>query len=93
MDVPKPGDVIYVDTELYLWHGVDDFRGGKAVVSAVRMNGPGRQTPWIEVVQNPGTSYNWEHLAEIQAELALKFGDTWSHPDPDLRPEFNENPY
>jgi hypothetical protein len=30
-------------------------------------------------------------LAGKQAELAAKFGDTWAHADPDLRPEFNED--
>jgi len=34
VDTPKPGDVIYVDTDLYVWHGVDDFRGGKAIGSS-----------------------------------------------------------
>jgi hypothetical protein len=45
----------------------------------------------IEVVQNPGTWYTWAFLAEKQAELAVKFGDTWAHADPDLRPEFNDD--
>ncbi len=86
MDVPKPGDVIYLDTDLYIRHGADDFRGGKAIVSEVRMEGLGQHMRWIKVVQNPGTSYNWALLADKQAALALKFGDTWSHPDPDLPP-------
>ena len=34
VDTPKPGDVIYVDTDLYVWHGVDDFHGGKAIGSS-----------------------------------------------------------
>ena len=94
MDVPEPGDVIYVDTDLYLSHGADDFRGGKATVTAVR---PGRSkggaVPFVEVAQNPGCLYNWELLAPKQAELAAQFGDAWAHPDPDLRPEFNDGPF
>lgn len=93
MDIPKPGDIIYVETDLYVGHGVDDFRGGKATVAVVRMLGfgdsQGKQTPWVEVVENPGTSYNWELLAEKQAKLATEFGNNWAHADPDLRPEFN----
>jgi hypothetical protein len=91
MDVPKPGDVIYVDTELYVSHGVDDFRGGKATVTAVRMGvSRGASVPFVEVAENPGSFYNWELLAEKQAALAAEFGDVRAHPDPDPRPEFNE---
>ena len=90
MDAPKPGDVIYVDTDLHVWHGVDDFRGGKALVRAVRIvSDSSKEVASIEVVQNPGTWYAWAFLAEKQTELALKFGDSWAHADPDLRPEFN----
>jgi hypothetical protein len=87
-NVPKPGDVIYVDTDLYVWHGADDFRGGKATVSAVRTEGT---SVGIEVAQNPGTVYTWALLEPKQAELEAQFGDSWAHPDPDLRPEFNDD--
>jgi hypothetical protein len=30
-------------------------------------------------------------LAESQPKLAAKFGDTRAHPDPDLRPDFNDD--
>jgi len=90
-DVPQPGDVIYLDTELYLSHGVDDFRGGKATVTGVRIDfSAGKPTPFVETAENPGSYYNWELLAEKQAQLAAEFGDRWSHPDPDYRPEFND---
>ena len=92
MGTPKPGDIIYIETELYVWHGADDFRGGKATVSKVRMSeGQGKQVAWVEVVENPGSYYNWAVLAEKQAELAMEFADAWAHADPDLRPEFNNN--
>lgn len=91
--VPKPGDVVYVDTDLYLWHGVDDFRGGRATVVAVTGGGSKwKDVPFIEVAQNPGCRYNWELLAAKQGALAAEFGDAWAHPEPDLRPEFNEWP-
>jgi hypothetical protein len=90
--VPKPGDIIYVDTARYLWHGVDDFHGGKATVSAVEMkSSSGKQVPWVQIVQRPGRTYNWAWWAKKQEELAARFGDTWAYPDPDLRPEFNNN--
>jgi hypothetical protein len=90
MTVPKPGDVIYVDSELHVWHGVDDFRGGKATVSAVRM-GDGEESAQIEIVEDPGTWYTWAFLAPKQANLAAKFGRERAHPHPDLRPEFNDD--
>jgi hypothetical protein len=91
VDVPRPGDVIYVDTELHLSHGMDDVRGGKATVTRVTSGiSRGARVPFVEVEQNPGTSYNWALLAEQQAELAARFGEAWAHPDPDPRPEFNE---
>ena len=70
MDAPNPGDVIYVDTDLHVWHGADDFRGGKAIVRAVRMGNRGSpETASVEVAQNPGTWYTWAPLAERQGEL------------------------
>ena len=89
-DVPKPGDVIYLDTELYLSHGVDDFRGGKATVTNVRTEiSRGQPTPFVETAENPGSYYNWEVLAEKQVELAAEFGEGWAHPDPDRCEEHN----
>jgi hypothetical protein len=93
-DVPKPGDVIYVDSDLYVWHGADDFRGGKATVSAVHTEVTSSDpSPFIEVSENPGTLYNWALLAPKQSELEARYGDAWAHPDPDLRPEFNDDPW
>jgi hypothetical protein len=90
-DVPKVGDVIYLETQLHLSHGVDDVRGGKATVSKVFMDvSGGKPTPFIETAQDPGASYNWEILAEAQSRLAAEFGDRWAHPDPDYRAEFND---
>jgi hypothetical protein len=92
VEAPEPGDVVYVDTDLYVSHGADDFRGGKATVAAVRPGtSKGAEVAFIEVVQNPGTFYNWRLLAVRQDALAAEFGDSWAHPDPDFRPEFNES--
>jgi hypothetical protein len=92
VSAPKPGDVIYVDSRLFLSHGKDDLHGGKATVRAVQIMGSqGKQVPFVEVVENPGWFSNWAVLAEKQTELAAKFGDTWAHAMPDLRPEFNDD--
>ena len=85
------GDVIYVETELYLGHGRDDFRGGLAEVSEVRQDiSKGQPTPFVRVVQQLDTLHNWKLLASEQKELRQRHGKDWAHPDPDHRPEFNE---
>ncbi len=88
----KIGDVIYVDTALYLSHGVDDFVGGKATVSKVyeQMSG-GEITTFVKIVESPHTGFNWgQYLSKEQERLADKFGETNAHSDPDYREEFNK---
>lgn len=87
----RPGDVIYVDTELYISHGRDDFRGGLGEVTEVRPDrSKGQPTPFVRVAQEPDTLHNWKILAASQKKLRAEFGKNWAHPDPDHRPEFNE---
>jgi hypothetical protein len=92
-EVPElsQGDVIYVDTSLYLSHGRDDFRGGLAEVIEYRMDiSAGKPAPFVRLVQEPDTWHNWKMLAVEQKKLRVEFGKNWAHPDPDFRPEFNE---
>ena len=84
----RNGDVIYVDTELYVGHGRDDFRGGLAEVDQF---GTFIGSPFVRVAQEADTQHNWEILAPMQKKLRQKFGMKWAHPDPDYRPEFNED--
>jgi hypothetical protein len=87
----RKGDVIYVDTELYVGHGCDDFRGGLAEVSEIREEkSKGQWTPFVRVVQQPDSLHNWKMLAGDQSKLRRQHGTNWAHPDPDNRPEFNE---
>jgi len=86
----RAGDVIYVDTALYVSHGIDDFRGGLGEVTEFRFDkSAGVLTPFVKVSQDPDTWNNWKLLAAIQKKLREEFGKKWSHPDPDDRPEFN----
>jgi hypothetical protein len=87
----RRGDVIYVDTELYISHGCDDFRGGlgEVVEFSSDISG-GKLTPFVRVAQEPDTWHNWRELAQLQKKLRAEFGQHWAHPDPDNRPEFNE---
>ena len=87
----RQGDIIYVDTDLYLSHGIDDFRGGLAEVAEFgTQTSAAMPTPFVKVVQLMDTWHNWQILAEQQRKLRAKFGKLWAHPDPDYRPEFNE---
>lgn len=87
----RTGDVIYVDTSLYLSRGRDDFRGGLAEVIGLRTDiSAGMPTPFVCVAQDPHTWHNWKMLASMQKKLRQEHGTSWSRPDPDYRPEFNE---
>jgi hypothetical protein len=87
----EKGDVIYVETYLFLGHGRDDFRGGLAkVVDFSFRTFHGQSEPYVVVAEEPSANSNWRHLAGLQKKLRVEFGKRWSHPDPDLRPEFNE---
>lgn len=89
--LPNVGDEIYVPTELYLSHGMDDFCGGLARVTAVKEGISGGKTVhFIQIAERPGSSYNWEqYLVLEQEKLKARFGKSRAHPDPDDRPEFN----
>lgn len=84
--LPEVGDEIYVDTEVYISHGRDDFIGGRAKVTSVRRESYGCV---ITIEERPNCEYSWAGLAEKQAELKKKFGDQRAYEDPDYDPEFN----
>ena len=86
----RPGDVIYLETSLYISHGCDDFCGGLAEVSEVREGQhAGKPISYVRVVQDLDTTYSWTALAADQKKLRAEHGKNWAHPDPDLRPEHN----
>jgi hypothetical protein len=86
---PRVGDEVYVPSSLYLWHGRDDFAGGLCRVSAVTTLVDTHL--FVEVEEHPGTLYSWDDLVRQQDELRARYGDRRGHPDPDWRPEFNED--
>jgi hypothetical protein len=87
----RKGDVIYIETELYLGHGVDDFRGGLAEINETELGKrKGQPVLYVRVVQQPDTLHNWNYLAREQRKLRAGHGKSWAHPDPDHRPEFNK---
>jgi len=83
---PYVGQKIYVETALYLGHGLDDFEGGLATISQVTDE---KYYIGVKIKERPGTTYNWKYLLEGQEEWKKRFGKNKAHPIPDDRPEFN----
>lgn len=89
-ETPQPGDIIYINSSLFLADGEDDIVGGLATVVEVEERASaGRVVPFVRVEENPGAWYNWEYLEPQQEELEKYFRDSWAYRDPDYRPEFN----
>jgi hypothetical protein len=90
METPEPGDIIYVNSSLFITHAADDFIGGQAIVIEVEERpSQGRMVPFIRVEEDPDSWYNWEHLEPQQEELEKHFGNDWAYAEPDFLPEFN----
>jgi hypothetical protein len=90
---PRPivGEDVYIPSELFLWHGRDDFAGGLCRIARVtELLLAGRAVPFVEVEEQPGSLHNWEDLLRQQGELRARYGDRRGHADPDWRPEFND---
>jgi hypothetical protein len=93
MPKPKPGDKIYIESTIYLHHGVDDFRGGICTVSKTQtvLQQSGREITSVEIVEDPGTWYTWEgYLEPKQEEWKKEYGEQKGGLKPDFRPEFND---
>ena len=88
MKVPNVGDTIYVAGRAYMGHGRDDYNGGRAVVVAVKQEFCGTM---VSVdIGHSRVSMNWGYLGPQQERLRQMFGDAGAHPDPDMRPEYND---
>jgi hypothetical protein len=97
LPVPEPviGQKIYVPSAMYVYRGADDFSGGLATINKVKHADFLRPDHYnytsVGIAERPGTMYNWRPLLERQEELKKMFGDEIAHPDPDDRPEFNDD--
>jgi hypothetical protein len=54
VEIPRVGDIIYIDTELHLSHGVDDIRGGKTRILSVTKD---KGYYWLILEAFPFASY------------------------------------
>lgn len=96
MRIPVVGEKIYVPGSMYVYRGSDDFAGGIATISKVEVDkyGNGPDMPnycFVSIEERPGSAYNWANLENRQEELKKMYGDEIAHPDPDDRPEFNDD--
>ena len=95
MRIPQKGEKIYIPSSLYVYHGEDDIAGGIATISNVDLKeyfGKDHDNYcFISVKEIPGVSYNWRYLEKQQEKLKKAYGKQKAHPDPDYRPEFNDN--
>ncbi|OGY36115.1 MAG: hypothetical protein A3E36_00840 [Candidatus Andersenbacteria bacterium RIFCSPHIGHO2_12_FULL_45_11b] len=91
MPLPKVGDDIYIESELFCDHDDDDVEGGLARVNAVSSEMIGStQVHFISVQEVPG-NFNWEQdLALMQAKLKKEFGKNRACSRSDERTNFNE---
>lgn len=91
--VPKIGDVIYVPCQWYLSRGMDDFMGGKALVTDVYCDYVnGGLEAVIHIRERPNHGYYWRATLGRdgnQEKWAEEYGDQWSYPDPDDDPDSN----
>jgi hypothetical protein len=86
---PRIGQDVYVGSILYLTHGRDDFAGGLCRIVEIFPDDPSDGV-FVEVEEDAGTRYSWKYLMENQDDWRERYGDRRGHPDPDWRPEFNE---
>lgn len=96
MRIPIVGEKIYVPGAMYVYRGAEDFVGGLATISEVLVDpynlGPDHfNYCFVSIEERPNHGYNWRSLEEKQEEYKKLYGDQISHPDPDLRPEFNDD--
>ncbi len=76
IQIPKIGDIIYIDSAGYVDSSFRDVTGGKVRIQSVEKKG---DRYWVVVEEFPTSSYSWEHLSEMQEYLKGTFGDTWAH--------------
>lgn len=92
--IPKVDDKIYVPSQWYLSHGVDDFAGGIATVKKVRLDkNMGQRVHVIEIKERPGHGYYWENNIGKEGEqerLKKEYKNQKAHPDPDNHPDSND---
>jgi hypothetical protein len=87
---PFIGQKLYVPTQLHLHHGVDDIAGGLAIVSHIQQWGNGKYFVGFSELPD-GETYSYSYLLENQTEWAAEYGNQTARPNPDLRPEFNDD--
>ena len=73
---PKIGDVVYINTSIYIDSSWRDINGGKVTISKVVDYG---EKVWITLKEFPEKSYCWNYLEDMQDYLKEEFGEQWAH--------------
>lgn len=88
MELPKPGDKIYIGSSFHISRGSDDVRGGLATIDEVQLcdHLPPDHVNYcmVTIEEVPGVAYNITHLRANQEKWKLQFGDSAAYPDPDI---------
>jgi hypothetical protein len=82
--LPAVGQYIYVDSDYYLGHGIDDFEGGLCRVATVAVDEAGGRVRFaLDIAPNRLHFESVASFATHQAELRRKFGRRKGYPRPD----------
>jgi hypothetical protein len=81
---PYVGQKIYVPGHISIEHGLDDVAGGRATISKItRQNWGACNYIFVDVLEVPNDSWNWDLIKEEQEELKKEYGKQKAHPEPD----------
>lgn len=75
-DLPKVGDVIYIDSDYYIDSSFRNVTGGKVRIKTVKTDD---DSCWVTLEGFEVSSYNWKFLSVAQENLKGEFGDSWAH--------------
>lgn len=81
---PSVGDLIYIQTAMYIDHGEDDILGGLATVTKVTREDRVNGGTWAVAVKEVPNVYYWNCLAHQQTKLASEFKNSYAKRDPDI---------
>ena len=86
--IPKIGNLMYVNSAMYIGHGEDDRRGGLATIESMKSERSGSgydgKASWFVAFQEIDGHFNYQLLLNSQEELKKEYGSSFAHADPDF---------
>jgi len=87
---PMLGEPIYLPTSLHVYRGMDDFEGGLCTITRIKEGvSAGKSVPFVQVKENLGLWYNWNHLVDNQDTWKKKYEGKRGIITPDFRRKYN----